>query len=141
MLSDIIAAKMTAEDVERKIEWLDRKMAASFRVWNFAECRGARHQLMLKSNPVDGKQPREYVIGKVLFRVLDLTVSGLSNGEIATLMGRSVQTIKNHQEDLFLKFDVGKRVSLITKLLEEGVLAFKPSIPEENWVGIRDSNS
>ncbi|WP_347989008.1 response regulator transcription factor [Methylomonas sp. AM2-LC] len=72
-----------------------------------------------------GLTPREFL-------VLSLLVQGLCNKDIARLMGICEQTVKNHLRILFLKFSVTRRVELLVKLFEMGVVIGKPGSWQKN---------
>ena len=132
---------MSVEYLKRKIDWLETKMAASLPVWNTDDCCGKRNLIRLKSKPHDGREENVYQLGEAQFGVLQLIVKGLKVVEIAELMGVSFETVKTHKDNLAQKFDVfGGRISLFAKLVHEVILSFEPVIPEENWLGIRESN-
>lgn len=60
--------------------------------------------------------PREY-------EVLQLMAAGLSNQEIANRLFISLNTVKTHISNLFLKLDVQRRTQAIQKAKESGLLA------------------
>jgi two-component system, NarL family, response regulator LiaR len=57
------------------------------------------------------------------WEVLELMSRGLSNQEIADQLFVSVNTIKTHSSNLFLKMDVKRRIQAIEKAKKLGILA------------------
>lgn len=53
-------------------------------------------------------------------QVLDLLVDGATNGEIAEQLGLSIRTAQKHVENLFRKFGVGERQSLVREAFRHG---------------------
>jgi len=63
-----------------------------------------------------GISPREY-------EVLQLMAAGLSNQEIADRLFISLNTVKTHISNLYLKLDVQRRTQAIQKAKERGLMA------------------
>ncbi len=62
-------------------------------------------------------------ISKRELDVLQLMAQGLSNGEIAAQLFVSLNTVKTHSSNLFLKLDVKRRTQAIEKAKKLGILA------------------
>jgi len=99
--------------------------------------------IYLRRVSTDGRRSEIYRLTSREFQVLLGIIDGLTNQEIGEKLYISKQTVKNHSNRIFFEFDSRKgrgqeaRNALIAKLVNEGVLGFKPRIPEEDWVGIR----
>jgi NarL family two-component system response regulator LiaR len=65
--------------------------------------------------PVDEEQIKRLGISKREYEVLELIASGLSNQEIADKLFVSLNTVKSHSSNLFLKLDVKRRTQAIQK--------------------------
>ncbi|MEK9145846.1 MAG: response regulator transcription factor, partial [Elusimicrobiota bacterium] len=63
---------------------------------------------------------------KTEIRVLALLGRGQANKEIASTLGCSVKTIKNHLNSVFQKLDVSNRTEAVVKGIETGIIS-----PEE----------
>ena len=62
-------------------------------------------------------------ISKRELEVLHLMAEGLSNGEIAARLFVSLNTIKTHAANIFIKLDVSRRTQAIEKAKRLGILA------------------
>jgi NarL family two-component system response regulator LiaR len=65
--------------------------------------------------PVDEEKIKQLGISKREYEVLELIASGLSNQEIADKLFVSLNTVKTHSSNLFLKLDVKRRTQAIQK--------------------------
>ena len=65
---------------------------------------------------------RELGISPREFEVLQLMAAGLSNQEIADRLFISLNTVKTHISNLFLKLDVQRRTQAIQKAKEKGLM-------------------
>lgn len=65
--------------------------------------------------------PREY-------QILDLLVAGLTNREIARILGNSENTVRNHTISIFAKLDVSDRAEAVSAALQRGIII--PDGPE-----------
>jgi DNA-binding NarL/FixJ family response regulator len=54
--------------------------------------------------------------------VLELTAKGLSNKEIARVLGRAEETVKVHLKSIFAKLGVEDRTEAVTTALQRGIL-------------------
>ncbi len=66
---------------------------------------------------------REFGISPREYEVLQLMAAGLSNQEIADRLFISLNTVKTHISNLFLKLDVQRRTQAIQKAKEKGLMA------------------
>lgn len=66
---------------------------------------------------------REFGISPREYEVLQLMAAGLSNQEIANRLFISLNTVKTHISNLFLKLDVQRRTQAIQKAKEKGLMA------------------
>jgi DNA-binding NarL/FixJ family response regulator len=64
---------------------------------------------------------------KTEIRVLALLGRGNANKEIASTMGCSVKTIKNHLNSVFQKLDVSNRTEAVVKGIEMGIISAEES--------------
>lgn len=64
--------------------------------------------------PIDTKKIEELGISKREMEVLELISEGLSNQEIADKLFVSLNTIKTHTANLFVKLDVKRRTQAVT---------------------------
>jgi len=71
----------------------------------------------------DDKALQKFGISKREWEVLELISEGLSNQEIADKLFVSLNTIKTHSSNLFLKLDVKRRTQAIEKGKRVGLLA------------------
>jgi len=69
------------------------------------------------------KQLTSLGISKRELDVLQLMAQGFSNGEIAEQLFVSLNTVKTHSSNLFLKLDVKRRTQAIEKAKKLGILA------------------
>jgi DNA-binding NarL/FixJ family response regulator len=108
------------EFVEALLDILSGKVYLPPTVVSSPVISSSSYKLRPVTNPESlGLTPRE-------FSVLSLLVQGLCNKDIARLLGICEQTVKNHLHTLFMKFSVTKRVELLVKLYETGVVVGKP---------------
>ncbi|MBL0136027.1 MAG: DNA-binding response regulator [Chitinophagaceae bacterium] len=71
----------------------------------------------------DDKTLQKFGISKREWEVLELISEGLSNQEIADKLFVSLNTIKTHSSNLFLKLDVKRRTQAIEKGKRVGLLS------------------
>jgi len=64
---------------------------------------------------------------KTEIRVMDLLGRGKSNKEIASDLGCSVKTIKNHLNSIFQKLEVTNRTEAVVKAIEKGLISAEDS--------------
>jgi len=57
--------------------------------------------------------------------VADLVAKGLTNEQIASMLGLSLQTVKNHLRSVFRKLQITNRVQLTVTILHRGGLQQK----------------
>lgn len=69
------------------------------------------------------KALEKLAISKREFEILELMATGMSNQEIADKLFVSVNTIKTHTSNLFLKLDVKRRTQAVTKARELQLIA------------------
>lgn len=121
-----------------KDKWLVRKMAAASPVWNgHSISKGRYDSVILSTIPLDDDNPAHYRLTSREFDILQLLILGANNKDLARLSGITVGSIRNHIYTISEKFDVyGGRGSLLTKLVESGILRFIPRIQEDDWVGL-----
>lgn len=67
---------------------------------------------------IDEEKLKQLGISKREYEVLELMASGLSNQEIADKLFVSLNTIKTHSSNLFLKLEVKRRTQAIQKAKE-----------------------
>lgn len=60
------------------------------------------------------------------FQVLKLLIRGLTNREIALVLGNSEYTVRNHTVSIFAKLDVSDRAEAVSAALQRGIV-----IPED----------
>jgi len=114
---------MTAESIHEKARELEKRMSASLPVW-------------------DMDKVRDLGITRREFAVLKLAFIGLSDKEVADFLGITLDTVHDHKTSIFQKVDVyGGEILLLNKLLDQGVVTFIPSVPLEQWIGIRKEPS
>lgn len=68
-----------------------------------------------------GLTPREY-------DVLGWLVQGMSNKQIARQLGIEEQTVRNYLRPIFQKFGVARRVELLIKVYEQGMVFGSPAV-------------
>ncbi len=90
-------------------------------VWIDQQIEGARRSYSEPGSPFHPLSERE-------MEVLECVVQGLSNKEIAGLLGISHQTVKNHVTSILRKFGVEDRTQAVVYALKHG------------WVQLRKSN-
>lgn len=66
--------------------------------------------------------PEQFGISKRELEVLELMAAGLSNQEIADRLFVSMNTVKTHASNLFVKLDVGRRTQAVSRAREIGLL-------------------
>ncbi len=93
-----------------------------FRHWLDVQMESARHLYSEPGSPFHPLSERE-------MEVLSCVVKGMSNKEIATSLGISHQTVKNHVTSVLRKFNVEDRTQAVVYALKRG------------WVQLRDVNS
>jgi len=74
----------------------------------------------MPSSP-SGQSPA--TLTKTEVRVMDLLGRGKSNKEIATELGCSVKTIKNHLNSIFQKLGVANRTEAVVKAIDKGIIS------------------
>jgi DNA-binding NarL/FixJ family response regulator len=89
--------------------------------WIEEQIEGARRSYSEPGSPFHPLSERE-------MEVLECVVQGMSNKEIAALLGISHQTVKNHVTSILRKFGVEDRTQAVVYALKHG------------WVQIRNSN-
>ncbi|OGO23532.1 MAG: hypothetical protein A2Y54_01750 [Chloroflexi bacterium RBG_16_51_16] len=113
MIRDIVDGKYVFDKkvfTKRELEiWIDEQME------------GARRSYSEPGSPFHPLSERE-------MEVLDCVVHGKSNKEIASLLGISHQTVKNHVTAILRKFGVEDRTQAVVFALKRG------------WVKLRDSD-
>jgi DNA-binding NarL/FixJ family response regulator len=92
-----------------------------FRHWLDVQMEKARHLYSEPGSPFHPLSDRE-------MEVLSAVVKGMSNKEIATSLGISHQTVKNHVTSILRKFNVEDRTQAVVYALKRG------------WVQLRDDN-
>ena len=90
-------------------------------IWIDEQMEGARRSYSEPGSPFHPLSERE-------MEVLDCVVHGKSNKEIASLLGISHQTVKNHVTAILRKFGVEDRTQAVVFALKRG------------WVKLRDSD-
>lgn len=71
---------------------------------------------------VDEEKLKQFGISKREYEVLELIATGLSNQEIADKLFVSLNTVKTHSSNLFIKLDVKRRTQAIQKAKALGLL-------------------
>ena len=61
------------------------------------------------------------------YQILRLLVTGLTNREIARVLGNSENTVRNHTISIFAKLDVSDRAEAVSAALQRGIV-----IPDDN---------
>ncbi len=72
--------------------------------------------------PIDSRKIEELGISKREMEVLELISEGLSNQEIADKLFVSLNTIKTHTANLFVKLDVKRRTQAVTTAKELNII-------------------
>jgi DNA-binding NarL/FixJ family response regulator len=128
------AAAYCAKDVEPKgllhiiREVSDGKFVFDGRVmtdrelqgWIEQQVEGARHSYSEPGSPFHPLSERE-------MEVLECVVQGMSNKEIAALLGISHQTVKNHVTSILRKFGVEDRTQAVVYALKHGWVQLRKS--------------
>ncbi len=135
---------MSIENSPEKVMDFNERLLASTPRWNAIG--EYRRGVVLASNRRSGEQQKFY-LGLKQFRLLQVIISaGMSHKEYTVVQNDSTQTIKSKASLIYRKFDIGpgsdksKKIQLIARLINLGVLTFEPRIPEKDWLGIRESN-
>lgn len=71
---------------------------------------------------VDEEKLKQFGISKREYEVLELIATGLTNQEIADKLFVSLNTVKTHSSNLFIKLDVKRRTQAIQKAKALGLL-------------------
>ncbi len=82
-------------------------------------------EVLVKSGPefrINEKAANELGLSKREFEILELTAKGLSNQQIADQLFLSLNTIKTHLSNLFLKLDVQRRTQALEKARRIGLI-------------------
>jgi len=88
--------------------------------WVSEQVEGMRHSYSEPGSPFHPLSERE-------MEVLECVVKGLSNKEIANLLGISHQTVKNHVTSILRKFSVEDRTQAVVYALKHGWVQLKSS--------------
>jgi DNA-binding NarL/FixJ family response regulator len=94
--------------------------AGELQPWIEAQIEGARHSYSEPGSPFHPLSERE-------MEVLECVVRGMSNKEIAGLLGISHQTVKNHVTSILRKFGVEDRTQAVVYALKRGWVQLKNS--------------
>lgn len=92
--------------------------------WLESQTEGARRSFSEPGNPFHPLSDRE-------MEVLGCVVRGLSNKEIASLLGISHQTVKNHVTSVLRKFGVDDRTQAVIYALKHGWVTLKDTEKQE----------
>ena len=79
-------------------------------------------QTDLKMELIQSDVINQFGISKRELEVLELMATGLSNQEIADKLFVSLNTVKTHAANLFVKLDVSRRTQAVSKGRELGIL-------------------
>lgn len=82
-------------------------------------------EILIKTDPgfkVNEKALNELGLSKREMEILELTAKGLSNKEIADRLFLSLNTIKTHLSNMFLKLDVQRRTQALEKARRLGLI-------------------
>lgn len=93
--------------------------AAEFRAWIDRHLETLRRSYSEPGSPFHPLSERE-------MEVLNCVVGGMSNKEIATLLGISHQTVKNHITSILRKFNVEDRTQAVVYALKRGWVKLHP---------------
>lgn len=115
-------------DLRERIRWFDDKNAASGVVLHHRKGVNRNHWQMIILEGQGVHAQEEYKLGVREFELLNHVVSHpVSHADYAEILGTSEQTLKNHLNHLYEKFDVVGEEALIAKLVELGILEYPPS--------------
>jgi two-component system, NarL family, response regulator LiaR len=91
-------------------------------IW--AGLRLTRKKIVVASGPfhLDNSLLERLGISKREYEVLELIASGLSNQEIADKLFVSINTVKTHSSNLFLKLEASRRTQAIQKAKQLGLI-------------------
>ena len=92
--------------------------------WLVSQTEGARRSYSEPGNPFHPLSDRE-------MEVLNCVVRGMSNKEIANLLGISHQTVKNHVTSILRKFGVDDRTQAVIYALKRGWVTLKDITKQE----------
>jgi DNA-binding NarL/FixJ family response regulator len=92
--------------------------------WLDSQTESARRSYSEPGNPFHPLSDRE-------MEVLNCMVRGMSNKEIATLLGISHQTVKNHVTSILRKFGVEDRTQAVIYALKRGWVTLKDTTKQE----------
>jgi DNA-binding NarL/FixJ family response regulator len=92
--------------------------------WLVTQTEGARRSYSEPGNPFHPLSDRE-------MEVLNCVVRGMSNKEIANLLGISHQTVKNHVTSILRKFGVDDRTQAVIYALKRGWVTLKDITKQE----------
>ncbi len=92
--------------------------------WVEEQMEGARRSYSEPGSPFHPLSDRE-------MEVLGCVVRGMSNKEIASLLGISHQTVKNHVTSILRKFGVEDRTQAVVYALKRGWVTLKDSVKQE----------
>jgi DNA-binding CsgD family transcriptional regulator len=98
--------------------WLTRKLSRPKTVL-------VEKEVLVKADPefrINEKAVNELGLSKRELEILELTAKGLSNKEIADKLFLSLNTIKTHLSNMFLKLDVQRRTQALEKARRLGLI-------------------
>jgi DNA-binding NarL/FixJ family response regulator len=95
-----------------------------FEIWLYQEMEKARHLYSEPGSPFHPLSEREA-------EVLTCVVKGMSNKEIATSLGISHQTVKNHVTSILRKFGVEDRTQAVVFALKRGWVKINDKVSQE----------
>ena len=84
-------------------------------IWSGMQLSRKKQQPVIPSTQVDEKNLQRLAISKREQEVLGLMAKGYSNQEIADKLFLSLNTVKTHSSNLFLKLDVKRRTQAVQK--------------------------
>ncbi len=98
---------------------------AEFKLWLAAQIESSRRSYSEPGSPFHPLSDRE-------MEVLNCVVAGMSNKEIASMLGISHQTVKNHITSILRKFNVEDRTQAVVYALKRGWVKLRPEdrLPE-----------